>query len=78
MGVSKIHTGPSVVPIKNVSAADSSREKYPEKMRKLVEMGFKNTKLNRSLLEEFDGNLNGVVNALVTHLATTDDGQFHA
>jgi len=41
-------------------------------------MGFKNTKLNRSLLEEFDGNLNGVVNALVTHLATTDDGQFHA
>ena len=76
--VSKIHTGPSVVPIKNVSAADSSREKYPEKMRKLVEMGFKNTKLNRSLLEEFDGNLNGVVNALVTHLATTDDGQFHA
>jgi len=76
--VSKAYSGASVVAKKNITTTDSPKEKYPVQMRQLVEMGFNKTKLNRSLLEEFDGNLNGVVNALVTHLATTDDGQFHA
>ena len=76
--VSEAYSGASVVAKKNITTTDSPKEKYPVKMRQLVEMGFNKTKLNRSLLEEFDGNLNGVVNALVTHLATNDDGQFHA